>query len=119
MQLIITIGKIHLAKKLTVCGGARFKVDDSHGVAPPVLADVQQGHISDLLRRSLHGHAWRGVKGWVRHYGHIHPSSNRVAAKGWPQPMLYMASRSHVGDEAARTREPGNSRRPRATRDRL
>src|SRR5580704_1193641 len=69
MQLIIAVGKIHLAQDLTICGGAWLEVNDTHGVALPVLANVEQSHVSDLLRRGLHRHAWRWVKSWVRHYG--------------------------------------------------
>ena len=92
MQLIIAVGKIHLADELTIRGGARIDVNDAHGVALPILADVEQSDVSDVFRRGLHRHARRGVKGWIRHQGHIHILLwQRVTAKDLPRPMFHTA----------------------------
>jgi len=72
MQLIIVARKIHLADDLAKSGRMLIDINNAYGVAFPVLADVQQRDVSDVFRRGLHCHAGRGVKGWIRHQGHIH-----------------------------------------------
>src|ERR1700731_937474 len=82
MQLVIVVGKIYLADELAISGGTRIDVDNAHGVALPILADVEQRVLGDAFRRGLHGHARRRVKGWIRHHGHIHILlGQRVTAK--------------------------------------
>src|SRR5215469_1726353 len=71
MELIITVGEVHLANELTICGGMRVEVDDSHGIPLSILAHVEQSQVSEAFRRGLHGHARRWVKGWVRYQRHI------------------------------------------------
>jgi hypothetical protein len=85
MQLIIVVGKIHLAEELTISGGTRLDVDNAHGIALPTVADVKQSDVSDAFRCCLHRHARRGVKGWIRHQGHIHILLwQRITAQDWP-----------------------------------
>src|SRR5438445_490356 len=71
-QLIIVARKIHLADDLAISGRMQIDINYAYGVAFPILADVQQRDVSDVFRRGLHCHAGRGVKGWIRHQGHIH-----------------------------------------------
>src|SRR6202521_3379091 len=72
MQLVIVVGKITLADELAISGGTRIDVNNAHGVALPILADVEQRDVGDAFRRGLHRHARRRIKGWIRHHGHIH-----------------------------------------------
>src|SRR6266404_5105126 len=72
MQLVIVVGKFYLADELTISGRTRIDVDDAHGIALPILADVEQRDVCDAFRRGLHRHTRRRIKGWVRHHGHIH-----------------------------------------------
>ncbi len=58
MQLVIVIGKIHLAEELTIRGGARVDVDDSHRVPLTALANVEQSYVSDAFRGGVHRQAW-------------------------------------------------------------
>jgi hypothetical protein len=57
MQLVIAVGKLHLAEELTVSGGTRLEVNDSHGVTLAVLAHIEQSNVSDVFRRGFHRHA--------------------------------------------------------------
>ena len=66
MQLIIAAGKIRLPDEPAILGGTRIEVNDAHGVALSILADVEQSDISEAFRRGLHRHARRRVKSWIR-----------------------------------------------------
>src|SRR5215831_8570169 len=57
VQLIVPAGKIHLADKPSIRGRRRIKVDDSHGVAPSILSDIEQRDISKVFWWCLHCHA--------------------------------------------------------------
>jgi hypothetical protein len=58
----------------------RFDVDNTHRVVFSILADVEQTDVCEVFRRGLHGHARRGVKGWIRHQGHIDSPFARIMA---------------------------------------
>src|ERR1700730_14298479 len=72
MQLVIVVGKINLTDELAISGGPRIDVDNAHGVAPPILTDVEQRDVGDAFRRGLHRHARRRIKAWIWRQGHIH-----------------------------------------------
>src|SRR5207237_9038568 len=60
MQLVIVVGKIHLADDLAVSGRTRIDVDNAHSVTFPIFADVEQTDVGAALPRGLHRHARRG-----------------------------------------------------------
>src|ERR1700692_3021740 len=90
MQLVIVVRKIYLADELAISGGTRIDVNNAHGVALPIPANVEQRDVGDAFRRRLHRHARRRIKGWIRHQGHIHILLwQRVTAKDLTQLRPY------------------------------
>src|SRR5579871_1911699 len=88
----------------------RIDIDNAHGVMFSILADVQQRDVSDVFRRGLHRHARRGVKGWIRHQGHIHILLLRGCGKDLSRPMFQTARRRHKANKAATAGNTGMTR---------